>query len=100
MQALKFIRQWMTMLSTAQAAAKSKDPNSYIASLASKGLPTRGPIGLTRSIVQSIVSIAEQPKDDFRRVCLDAIRELSQSSKNTYKQLYTILICPSFFQLC
>jgi hypothetical protein len=77
MQALKFIRQWMAMLSAAQAQAKSKEHTP-----SHKSLPQRAPIGLTRSLVQSLVSIAEQPKDDFRRVCLDAIRELSQSTQD------------------
>lgn len=33
---------------------------------------------VSRTMVQSLVSIAEHPKDDFRRVCLDAIRELGK----------------------
>ena len=73
MQALKLIRKWMAMLATAQA--RIRDPLSTPP--LAKGLPNRPPIGLTRSLVQSLVSIAEQPKDDFRRVCLDAIRELT-----------------------
>lgn len=31
---------------------------------------------IPRSVIQSLVSIAEHPKDDFRRISLDAIREL------------------------
>lgn len=34
------------------------------------------PSQLSRTIVNSLVSVAEQPKDDFRRISLDAIREL------------------------
>ena len=34
------------------------------------------PHRLSRALVQSILSIAEQPKDDFRRVSLDAVREM------------------------
>jgi len=48
MHALKFIRRMMAV-----------DPST-----------------ISRSIVQSLVSIADFPKDDFRRVCLDAVREL------------------------
>lgn len=39
-------------------------------------LMTVDPTLIPRTIVASLVSIAEHPKDDFRRVCLDAIREL------------------------
>lgn len=76
MQALKFVRKWMAMSAAAQAAAKGKQTPA--AAAAAAALPQHPPIDLTRSLVQSLVSIAEQPKDDFRRVCLDAIRELSQ----------------------
>lgn len=31
---------------------------------------------MTRTILQALVSVAETPKDDFRRLCLDCIREL------------------------
>ena len=84
MQALKFVRKWMAMRAAASAIAKGKQP---LPSAASAGivaaLPFHAPIDITRSLVQSLVSIAEQPKDDFRRVCLDAIRELSQKQNQT-----------------
>ena len=96
MQALKFVRKWMAMLSSSLALARQGKPSSGItvptpssggqasaappAATVGSGLvvPPHEPIQLTRSLVQSLVAIAEQPKDDFRRVCLDAIRELSQ----------------------
>ena len=34
------------------------------------------PHSLSRALVQSVLAIAEQPKDDFRRVSLDAVREM------------------------
>ena len=41
-----------------------------------KKLFALSPSSLSRALVQSILAIAEQPKDDFRRVSLDALREL------------------------
>ena len=41
-----------------------------------KKLFALAPHNLSRALVQSILAIAEQPKDDFRRVSLDALREL------------------------
>ena len=41
-----------------------------------KKLFTLAPHSLSRALVQSILAIAEQPKDDFRRVSLDAVREM------------------------
>jgi hypothetical protein len=81
MQALKFVRKWMHMLAQSQAAVKNGKPASTSLSAPNGGvtLPPHQPLELTRSLVQSLVAIAEQPKDDFRRVCLDAIRELSQT---------------------
>ena len=78
MQALKFVRKWMGMSSAAQVAAKAKVGAPPPPPDTPPPPPQHAPIDLTRSLVQSLVSIAEQPKDDFRRVCLDAIRELSQ----------------------
>jgi len=85
MQALKFVRKWMSMSATAQAAARGKraaatsTATANTLAAATAALPPHSPIDLTRSVVQSLIAIAEQPKDDFRRVCLDAIRELSPS---------------------
>lgn len=48
---------------------------------------------LPRSIVQSLVAIAEHVKDDFRRVCLDAVRELgAQPSPFKYCLAFVCLI--------
>ena len=34
------------------------------------------PSAMSRSLVKSLIAIAEHRKDDFRCVCLDAVREL------------------------
>lgn len=84
MQALKFIRRWMAMLQAAQAAARDGGAAKAAATGSKSESPSsrHPPIGITRSVVQSLVAIAEQPKDDFRRVSLDAIRELSTNTKS------------------
>jgi hypothetical protein len=94
MQALKFVRKWMHMLAQSQAAVKNGKPASTSLSAPNGGvtLPPHQPLELTRSLVQSLVAIAEQPKDDFRRVCLDAIRELSQT--DTHARLFSSLRSP------
>ena len=34
------------------------------------------PLDVSRACIAALIAIAEQPKDDFRRVCIDALREL------------------------
>lgn len=101
MQAIKFVRRWMELMAecptpvpmqtntngainapsgSKQSSAGRASPllsAAATASLPPSSQPPASPIPLSRSLVQSLVSIAEQPKDDFRRVCLDALRELA-----------------------
>jgi hypothetical protein len=51
-----------------------------------KKLAQIAPSLITRSLMQSLLAIAEQPKDDFRRVSLDLLRELTLASPELVAQ--------------